>query len=155
MQGVMEDLFEFLFGSSGRINRAQYWRSLVICSIAALLGIVIVLTGAGLGVPLFLMAAIVFIPWLLWGFAISTERLHDRRKSAWWLLLFYLLPAGLSQFAEVLGFAGAAGTVLQYALALAAFALTIWGFVEIGLLRGTAGPNKYGPDPLARAKRRG
>jgi len=23
----MEDLFEFLFGASGRINRAKYWRS--------------------------------------------------------------------------------------------------------------------------------
>jgi uncharacterized membrane protein YhaH (DUF805 family) len=151
----MEDLFEFMFGSSGRINRAQYWRSLVICSIAALLGAVIVLTGAGLGAPLFLMAAIVFIPWMLWGFAISTERLHDRGKSAWWLLLFYLLPAGLSHFAKALGFAGTAGTILYTVVALAAFTLAMWGFVEIGFLRGVAGSNKYGPDPLVKAKPRG
>jgi hypothetical protein len=32
---------------------------------------------------------------------------------------------------------------------LAGFALSIWGFVEIGFLRGTAEPNRYGPNPLA------
>jgi uncharacterized membrane protein YhaH (DUF805 family) len=35
-------------------------------------------------------------------------------------------------------------------LALAGFAFTIWGFVEIGCLRGTAGSNKYGSNPRAR-----
>jgi uncharacterized membrane protein YhaH (DUF805 family) len=44
--------------------------------------------------------------------------------------------------------------VLQTILALAALALTIWGFVEIGCLRGTAGTNTYGPDPLSQPKRR-
>jgi uncharacterized membrane protein YhaH (DUF805 family) len=44
--------------------------------------------------------------------------------------------------------------VLHYVLALAGFALTIWGFVEIGCLRGTTGPNIYGPDPLLQTKRR-
>jgi uncharacterized membrane protein YhaH (DUF805 family) len=44
---------------------------------------------------------------------------------------------------------------LHYTLALAAFALTIWGFVEIGCLRGTDGSNEYGPDPLLQPKRRG
>jgi uncharacterized membrane protein YhaH (DUF805 family) len=33
---------------------------------------------------------------------------------------------------------------LHYILALAAFALSIWGFVEIGCLRGSAEPNRYG-----------
>jgi uncharacterized membrane protein YhaH (DUF805 family) len=55
----------------------------------------------------------------------------------------------LNQSAKALGFAGTAGTVLYYIVEVAGFALTIWGFVEIGLLRGTAGPNKYGSDPLA------
>jgi uncharacterized membrane protein YhaH (DUF805 family) len=83
----MEELFEFLFGASGRINRAKYWRSLLVFIGAGLLVGVILLTAAGLAAPLFiLMLVIVFIPWLLWGFAFHTERLHDRGKSAWWLL---------------------------------------------------------------------
>jgi uncharacterized membrane protein YhaH (DUF805 family) len=148
---AMEDLLEFLFGASGRINRARYWRSLLIFGIAGLFVGVILLTAAGLAAPLFIvMVVIIFLPWLMWGFAIHTERLHDRDKSAWWLLVFYGLPAGLNHLANAVWFAGAAGTMLQYLLALAAFALSIWGFVEIGCLPGTGGPNRYGPNPLGR-----
>ena len=94
------------------------------------------------------MAVFTLVPWLLWGIAITTERLHDRDRSAWWLIVFYLVPGLLNQLAKTTWFAGAAGTALNYILALTAFALTIWGFVEIGCLRGTAGSNSYGPDPL-------
>ena len=94
--------------------------------------------------PLFIvMVVLVFIPWLMWGFAIHTERLHDRDKSAWWLLVFYVVPGLLGHFAKAAWFAGGAGMVLHYVLALASLALTIWGCDEIGCLRGTAGPNKY------------
>jgi uncharacterized membrane protein YhaH (DUF805 family) len=152
----MEDLFEFLFGASGRINRAKYWRSAVLFSVAGLLTAVILFTAAGIAAPLFIiMVVLVFIPWLFWGFSITTERLHDRDKSAWWLVVFYLVPGVLGQLAKSAWFAGAAGTVMHHILALAGFALTIWGFVEIGCLRGTAGANTYGPDPLLQARRRG
>lgn len=151
----MEDFFEFMFGASGRINRAKYWVSVIKFSLAGLLVAVILFTTAGIAAPLLIvMAVITLIPWLLWGFALTTERLHDRDKSAWWLAVFYLVPGLLDQLAKTAWFAGAAGTALYYIPALAAFALTIWGFVEIGCLRGTAGANTYGPDPLLQAKQR-
>jgi uncharacterized membrane protein YhaH (DUF805 family) len=31
--------------------------------------------------------------------------------------------------------------------------LTIWGYIEIGCLPAITGPNVYGPDPLAPARR--
>ncbi len=151
----MEDLFEFLFGASGRIGRAKYWRSVLIYIGGALMTAVILFTAAGIAAPLFvLMVVVVLIPWLLWGFSFTTKRLHDRGKTAWWLLMFYLVPGVLGQFANTAWRGGAAGMVLHYSLALASFALTIWGFVEIGCLRGTAGPNTFGPDPLLQPKRR-
>lgn len=146
----MPELFEFLFGASGRINRAKYWRSLLVFIGAGLLVGVILFTAAGLAAPLFiLMLVIVFIPWLLWGFAFHTERLHDRGKSAWWLVVFYAVPGMLDHLAKAAWSAGAAGTGLHYTLALAGFALSIWGFVEIGCLRGDAGSNRYGSNPLS------
>jgi uncharacterized membrane protein YhaH (DUF805 family) len=149
---AMEELFEFLFGASGRINRAKYWRSvLVFCGAGLLVG-VILFTAAGLAAPLFiLMLVIVFIPWLLWGIAFHTERLHDRGKSAWWLLVFYAVPGVLGQLAKGAWFEGAVGTGLHHVLALAGFALSIWGFVEIGCLPGNAGPNRYGSIPHVHA----
>jgi uncharacterized membrane protein YhaH (DUF805 family) len=152
----MEDFLEFMFGASGRINRAKYWRSFLIYIFAGLLAAVILFTAAGIAAPLFIiMVAIVLIPWLLWGVSFTAERLHDRDKSAWWLVVFYLVPGVLGQLAKTAWLAGTADTVLYYVLALASFALTIWGFVEIGFLRGTAGSNTYGPDPLLRTKRPG
>jgi uncharacterized membrane protein YhaH (DUF805 family) len=151
----MEDLFEFLFGASGRINRAKYWRSTLLFTVAGLMAAVVLFTVAGIAAPLFvIMVVLVLIPWLLWGFSITTERLHDRDKSAWWLVVFYLVPGVLGQLAKTAWFAGAASAVLHYILALASFAFTIWGFVEIGCLRGTAGSNTYGPGPLLQSRRR-
>jgi uncharacterized membrane protein YhaH (DUF805 family) len=45
---------------------------------------------------------------------------------------------------------------LWYSLAggtsVAAAAISVWLFVEIGFLRGTQGPNRFGPDPLDATK---
>ena len=151
----MEDLLVFLFGASGRINRAKYWRSTLLFAGTGLMVAVILFTAAGIAAPLFIITVVlVLIPWLLWGVSITTERLHDRNRSAWWLVVFYLVPGMLGQVAKTASTAGTPGMGLHYILALAAFALTIWGFVEIGCLRGTDGSNDYGPDPLLQLKRR-
>ena len=106
----MEDLFEFLFGSGGRVNRAKYRRSVVLFSIAGLLAAVILFTAAGIAAPLFvIMVVIVFIPWLPWGISFTTERLHDRDKSAWWLVMFYLVPGVLCQSTRATWFTEATG----------------------------------------------
>jgi uncharacterized membrane protein YhaH (DUF805 family) len=145
----MEQLFEFLFGASGRINRAKYWRSVLIYIGAGMMTAVILFTAAGIAAPLLiLMIVLVLIPWLLWGVSFTTRRLHDRDKSAWWLVVFYLVPGVLGHSAEAAWFAGISGAALNGILALVSFVLTIWGFVEVGCLRGTNGLNTYGPDPL-------
>ena len=57
----------------------------------------------------------------LWpSLAIYTKRWHDRNKSGWWSLIM-LVP--------IIG--------------------GCWLLVECGFLRGTEGPNNYGPDPIA------
>jgi uncharacterized membrane protein YhaH (DUF805 family) len=152
----VEDPLEFMFGASGRINRAKYWRSLLILGVAGLCTAIILFTAAGLAAPLFIiMLAVVFIPWLMWGFLPSTPNgCMTGDKSAWWLLLFYGLPAVLGHLAKAACFAAALGhSLLQPVLALTGFVLTIWGFVEIGLLPGTAGSNRYGANPLLQARR--
>jgi uncharacterized membrane protein YhaH (DUF805 family) len=77
------------------------------------------------------------------GFAVSIKRLHDRDKSAWWLLLFYLVPAILQAIAYDSG-----AIEVRVILGLACFFIFICCLVELGFLRGTAGPNFYGPDRL-------
>ena len=76
-------------------------------------------------------------------FAIGIKRLHDRDKSGWLIVLFYLAPSILGGIANTTEQA-----VVCFVLGLASFVISIWGLVELGFLRGTVGPNPYGPDPL-------
>lgn len=66
------------------------------------------------------MLSLIFNLLVLWpSIAVSVKRWHDRDKSGWWVLIG-LIP--------VLGW--------------------IWAFVENGFLKGTEGPNRFGPSPV-------
>jgi uncharacterized membrane protein YhaH (DUF805 family) len=88
------DIGSLLFSFRRRINRAKYWLALVIYFAV---DIVIVLFGTAMAVfgsiALWLVVfAILVLPMLISACAVGIKRLHDRHKSGWWLLLFYLLP---------------------------------------------------------------
>jgi uncharacterized membrane protein YhaH (DUF805 family) len=59
----METLFEFMFGASGRINRAEYWLSILKFAAAGLFAAVILATAAGIATLLLIIAIVlVLIP---------------------------------------------------------------------------------------------
>jgi uncharacterized membrane protein YhaH (DUF805 family) len=148
-----------LFSYQGRINRGKYWLAVLIyVAISVVItGLGFIMLGNGIleladesadegiivgllskGIGFFLLVLVVYIPMIVSGIFVGIKRLHDRDKSGWWLLLFYLVPALLNELSNA-----------SFLFSLASFAISIWAFVELGCLRGTAGPNKYGPDPLA------
>lgn len=59
---------------------------------------------------------------LVGGLAGQVKRWHDRDKAGWWVLINFIPLVG-----------------------------PIWALVETGFLRGTSGPNRFGPDPLGGA----
>jgi uncharacterized membrane protein YhaH (DUF805 family) len=132
------DFWPLLFSFQGRINRAKYWIA-TITYISATIALV------GLGfffrfdTIFFIIAAIVFVALTVSGVAVGLKRLHDRDMSGWWLLVFYLLPAVLDGIGREL----AAPVILSLGAAI-----SVWALVVLGFLRGTSGPNQYGPDPL-------
>ena len=86
--------------------------------------------------------------------ATSVKRLHDRDRSGWWIVLFFGAP-GFNTIQDWLG-----DSIFVYPIAVAPLILGIWGFIELGFLRGTGRTNRFGPDPLvedenARLRRRG
>jgi uncharacterized membrane protein YhaH (DUF805 family) len=158
------DLF---FGFGGRINRGKYWLAVVVWSLIWIVAIVVFLVsgfailGSNLtegelpqdtegilhlvleyGVLSFVVLALLIISWIS-ALALGIKRLHDRDRSGWWILLLFLGP-------PVLGAAQAStdGGFASLVLGLGAFAISIWMLVELGFLRGTNGPNRFGPDPL-------
>ena len=148
-------LTTLLFGFAGRINRAKYWLAsliYVVASIAFTIIAVMLIGGADLSNLLSIAGAglsvwalgLVFLAGIVWSsLAVIVKRLHDRDKSGWWVLVFWFGPSCLGGL-QATAPPGATAT----ALGLASIAVTIWAFVELGCLRGTAGPNRYGPDPL-------
>ena len=138
-----------LFSFFGRCGRGGYWLGVLVnlLLVAAALALAYFIFGApmamlnadGTPVPFGDQpppdAKMVFNPGALaiigvgyvlavWiGLATAIKRLHDRGKSGWWLLLMVLLSF------IVIG--------------------SIWILVELGILEGQQGPNKYGPDPRA------
>jgi uncharacterized membrane protein YhaH (DUF805 family) len=148
------DLGSLLFSFSGRINRAKYWLAVLIYVVVmVVIGLVLVAAfhagGPGNIVSLLfgVIAFVVYIAMLVSGIAIGIKRLHDRDKSGWWLLIFYVLPSVIAGIGSGIGEAsGAEG--ISALFALVSFGISIWAFVELGCLRGTVGPNNYGPDPL-------
>ncbi len=59
---------------------------------------------------------------LIAGIMLHIKRCHDRDKSGWWCLLL-AIP----------------------------FVNVIWAIIDLGILEGTRGENRFGPDPLASA----
>lgn len=85
-------------------------------------------------------------------FAIAVKRGNDRNMPLWPVALFFAGSVLLDLIA-VLGLAGTADepSMLTYAVTVPFTILGIGLLIELGFRKGTAGPNRYGPDPLAPA----
>jgi uncharacterized membrane protein YhaH (DUF805 family) len=151
-------LISLLFSFEGRINRAKYWLSALIVLIgwmALFIRLIDTIADVLLRInpasvttlfPIFFFAiAFPLLAVFLWSYAATTiKRLRDRNRSGWWIIPFSVLPILLPGVAGWLG-----QSYLALFLETVAFVLSIWSFIETFCLRGTRGPNRFGPDPLA------
>lgn len=147
------NLIHLLFGFQGRINRAKFWLALLIYVVFFFGGLMIVMAATSSFTTMFGAALLLYVPIIVSGIALGIKRLHDRNKSGWWLLAFYLGPLLLQAigYYVLAGPDGVDGGLPYQILMLASFAINIWALIELGCLRGSIGPNQYGPDPIAPA----
>jgi uncharacterized membrane protein YhaH (DUF805 family) len=119
-----------LFSFQGRINRAKFWLVHVVMWVVVLVVFGAILGSAAVssdpqaalqsvGVVGGLILLVVYILALWIGLAVAAKRWHDRNKSAWWILIVFVPVVG-----------------------------GLWYLIECGFLKGTTGPNQFGPDPL-------
>jgi uncharacterized membrane protein YhaH (DUF805 family) len=146
MQGLRA--FQRYSDFSGRSGRAEYWQFFGIFTAAAVVAAVLDATmGNEQPVLLYLIAAMLLVPY----FAVSTRRLHDRAVSAKVLFIQTGLAVATSVFPYEAGknvytTAGDVWTSLMHVANYALLATNI-GLLVLMLGRGTAGPNRFGPDP--------
>jgi uncharacterized membrane protein YhaH (DUF805 family) len=97
------------------------------------------------GLLVMILGGIGYIVAFISSLAVGVKRLHDRDKSGWWIVLFYIVPSALIEIGAMID---PTRTTVGLMLALVALLIIIWAIVELGCLRGTRGPNRFGPDPL-------
>jgi uncharacterized membrane protein YhaH (DUF805 family) len=162
----------FLFSFEGRINRAKCWLAmLIILCWMIFLGLLIVAIGSLFGGPtsfsfgvndifrvldpaayrslsptglahlLVKASGTALFAWVY--LATSIKRLHDRDKSGWWMVPFFVIPGLYNEFADRLD-----NHYVSLLLALIAFVGLLWGFVEMYCLKGSRKTNRFGPNPL-------
>jgi uncharacterized membrane protein YhaH (DUF805 family) len=107
-----------LFTSKGRIPRSTFWIFFLL--LYGVLGLIgFFMQRAGVSDTIKGIVGLIMFPLFLVGIMMQIKRWHDRDKSGWWVLI-NLVPC-------IGGF---------------------WTLIECGFLKGTTGPNQYGPDPL-------
>lgn len=141
------DLAQLFFSLDGRIGRPRFWLGTLILlglSVAATY-LVLVLVGPAQAAVAF-SAAIAFA--LAYpSYAVMAKRFQDRNKPGW-LALTCLVPVyGVNLLYTFEVFDTLSPGPVAQAFDAVIVLISIWFLVELGLLRGSQGPNAYGPDP--------
>ncbi|MCA3562661.1 MAG: DUF805 domain-containing protein [Aestuariivirga sp.] len=115
------ELWWLFFRLEGRVRRLDYWLGVVVLTVPAVGAYFLDRATGNADADGFGPFSAVVTAVTSWSWiALHAKRWHDRDKSGWWTLIG-LVP-----------FIGA-----------------VWMLIELGVLRGTDGANKYGPDPLS------
>lgn len=145
-----------LFTTRGRISRQLWWGGVGTLFVYHLVAILLLIDIYGSVPPPSLEGRAALFLVSLAGIAmascLSIKRFHDRGRPAAFALIPMAVMAvkAVLDLLQVTGVAGAF-TGLDYAFFAAQTAIGLWFVVELGVLRGAAGDNRYGPDPLATA----
>jgi uncharacterized membrane protein YhaH (DUF805 family) len=163
-------LTQLLFSFKGRINRKPWWlASLAVAAISSLTSLILEFAAKSSGTPAIdpdtsapasaigvaLFALGLTNIWI--GFALGAKRLHDRGRTGWWLawqMLALIIAVTATAVVTVLSKEEPYATdyivasfVIAVVFGLVVVVIGIWLFIEIGFLKGTQGPNRFGTDP--------
>ena len=120
-----------LFGSpAGRCSRSKFWIATSV--LMSLLIFYDVITNETLKLLTFWFA---YPALLASGTCVISKRLHDRGRSGWWAALVLVAMTLIWRTPEGGRF-------------LLALPVMVWSLVELGLLPGEQGANRFGPSPL-------
>jgi uncharacterized membrane protein YhaH (DUF805 family) len=137
------------FSFRGRTSRAPFWVTSVAIGLIVFVGSNLAGMLGRYSAAAGLAVQIAFTPLLVAYLAVAVRRLHDRNRTGWWMLLYGFAPGFLSGLAWGGLTAGNLKETSALAILVIAICVAVWALVELGVLKGTTGANRFGPDPLA------
>jgi len=148
----VSDGMSLLLSVAGRIPRYRWWIGTLAVSAFLLFVFLLLLAIFGVGfvksangqAALFVLQLVGLYSY----YCLAGKRFQDRAKPASFALI-WIGPQLLSLLLDNLELTGVLSLV-EFALATFNFVVGVWFLVELGFLRGTVGPNRYGPDPVER-----
>ena len=142
-----------LLSFRGRISRSRWWLGCVITTVGNLSGALLFNPDYFVSEeppPAYWPDTLWQLAWLVPATAVTVKRFNDR-DWPWW---FGYVFAGINAFyylAPHLGIVVGPGITGGGLIAFWIIVLVLLAiFIDNGFFRGTDGPNRYGPDPLAR-----
>ena len=140
------DFNDLFLSLDGRIHRVRFWVGAVI--LLAIWFIIDAIFGnSTLAVILVTLVTLaLFYP----SYAVAAKRFQDRDKPGQ-TALYGLIPLLVASLLQNFGLTGTpeAPNALAWICRMVTLGVGIWFLVELGILKGTTGSNRYGPDPLA------
>lgn len=138
---------QYIFASfDGRINRAKWWAGAIILLVIWFI-VKSIFGGSMLGS---LILIIVTLALLYPAYAVCAKRFQDRDRPGR-IALYGLVPVVIASFLENWGLTGTLQGLngLGWICNLIYWGVGIWFIIDLGILKGTPGQNRYGGDPLA------
>jgi uncharacterized membrane protein YhaH (DUF805 family) len=133
--------FVYLFTSfHGRISREPFWLGFLAVVLAEFVGHTLAVAIQGDQLDSIVGLALNYPE-----FALLLKRAYDRDQPIWLVATYFIGDAVLN----FLGLQGLSGNDLWVAAYYLWLAYLLALIIDLGFGRGTAGPNRYGPDPLA------
>lgn len=136
----------------GRIGRAQFWLGTVVLVVISFAATSAIVQLVGISQAAIAFSAAVAFALAYPSYAVMAKRFQDRGRPGS-LALIGLVPAYVDNLLYTFGLfdtlsPSPAARAFDVIIAL----IFLWFLVELGLLKGTHGPNVYGPDPLGHRK---
>ncbi|MVT00783.1 DUF805 domain-containing protein [Devosia marina] len=154
----MDNIKALLTTTEGRIGRQQWWIGIVVLIVISIVAsIVLSILSFGNGTVMAWFGVLINLA-LIWpSYCLGIKRRHDRDNNgtdlkiliAGSVLLNLLAATGIgSSMTDMGGVMMPVPSIWLGALNLIFAIFAIYMLVQLGFLKGTAGPNNYGPDPL-------
>ena len=142
---------QYVFTSfDGRINRAKWWAGVVILAVINIVLGFIIEAIFGRGFFGIFLATLLQLALFYPTYAVCAKRFQDRDKPGK-TALYGLVPVLIANLLVIWGLTGTPQEPngLGWICTLVNLGVGLWFLIDLGILKGTPGPNRFGGDPLA------